>query len=220
MSAERKTGFSIYNPAVLVEHLEFYEEFLSQLGSVSPICNQGRSAAVEIAEDRSEEEPILDLITKVEDFASELLNLTKNLFAQYYQKKEEFFASIYGMTAYNKINLIDRNLLERTCDVRWWAMETSFWTCISRFEAFSESGYSLIEEIKGSAAGNSSFVNIITERIETFISAIRTKEEGNKALQVVEDEWSRAPSEVKGPSTEACAWRILEALTHYTETSS
>ncbi len=46
---------------------------------------------MEISEDRQEEEPIIDLITRVEDFAAELLTLTKNLFAKYYEAKDTFF---------------------------------------------------------------------------------------------------------------------------------
>jgi hypothetical protein len=38
---------------------------------------------------------------------------------------------MYGTVARNKISLIDRNLLERTCDVRWWAMEHAFWFSLS-----------------------------------------------------------------------------------------
>ena len=30
-----------------------------------------------------------------------------------------------------KIDMIERNLLERTCDVRWWALEKAFWECIT-----------------------------------------------------------------------------------------
>ena len=30
-----------------------------------------------------------------------------------------------------KIDMIERNLLERTCDVRWWALEKAFWQCIT-----------------------------------------------------------------------------------------
>jgi hypothetical protein len=48
-----------------------------------------------------------------------------------------------------KIDMIERNLLERTCDVRWWALEKAFWQCITLSNSSKGSG-------KGKASDSSS----------------------------------------------------------------
>ena len=118
--------FSIFSPVVTVQHREFYERIVSELNGVFPICTQGKCTAVEVSGDATEQEQITDLMKRVESFSAELLEVTKQLFDQFYQAKEHFCRMIHGTTAYVKINLMDRNLLERTCDVRWWALETAF----------------------------------------------------------------------------------------------
>lgn len=125
-----ETKFSIFDPVITFEHREFYEEIANELNGLFPICNQGKCSAVEISEDATEQEQITDLMVRVENFSGELLDVTKKLFDQFYQAKEEFYNMILSNVAYVKINLIDRNLLERTCDVRWWALETAFAECI------------------------------------------------------------------------------------------
>ncbi len=127
---EEATRFSIFNPVITYEHREFYERIVSELNGLFPICNQGKCSAVEISEDATEQEQITDLMVRVENFSHELLEVTKKLFDQFYQAKEEFHRMILANVAYVKINLIDRNLLERTCDVRWWALETAFGECV------------------------------------------------------------------------------------------
>lgn len=122
--------FSIFSPVITVEHREFYERIVSELNGIFPICTQGKCTAVEVSEDATEQEQITDLMKRVESFSGELLEVTKQLFDQFYQAKEHFCRMIHGTTAYVKINLMDRNLLERTCDVRWWALETAFSDCI------------------------------------------------------------------------------------------
>lgn len=122
--------FSIFSPVITVEHREFYERIVSELNGIFPICTQGKCTAVEVSEDATEQEQITDLMKRVESFSDELLEVTKQLFDQFYQAKEHFCRMIHGTTAYVKINLMDRNLLERTCDVRWWALETAFGDCI------------------------------------------------------------------------------------------
>ncbi len=126
-----ETKFSIFDPVITYEHREFYEKIINELNGLFPICNQGKCSAVEISEDATEQEQITDLMVRVENFSVELLDVTKKLFDQFYQAKEEFNCMILSNVAYVKINLIDRNLLERTCDVRWWALETAFGDCIS-----------------------------------------------------------------------------------------
>lgn len=127
--------FSIFNPAVTLEHREFYEQISGKLNAIFPICSQGESAAVEISENETEQQQVTDLMKQVESFAQDLISLTKDLFDQFYQAKEELYTSILTTTAFNMINLVDRNLLERTCDVRWWALETAFSDCLSQISS-------------------------------------------------------------------------------------
>jgi len=136
---QTQNKFSIFNALITNDHREFYEKITNKLIGISPICNQGKSTAAEISETVTEQEQITDLMERVETFAAELHGGTKNLFDQFYQAKEDFCRSIYCTTAYIKINLIDRTLLERTCDVRWWAMETAFVECLERLNKISRS---------------------------------------------------------------------------------
>lgn len=133
-AAPESTSFSIFHPVITFEHREFYERIIGELNGIFPICNQGKCTAVEISENATEQEQITDLMKKVETFSGELLTVTKKLFDQFYQAKDQFCRSIYANTTYNLINLLDRNLLERTCDVRWWALEMAFADCLSARE--------------------------------------------------------------------------------------
>ncbi|MDB5338415.1 MAG: hypothetical protein JWN70_4034 [Planctomycetaceae bacterium] len=144
--------FSIFSPVITVEHREFYEKIVSELNGVFPICTQGKCTAVEVSEDATEQEQITDLMKRVESFSGELLEVTKQLFDQFYQAKEHFCRMIHGTTAYVKINLMDRNLLERTCDVRWWALETAFSDCIDLTQKVHERLKRLVP-IAGDSAG-------------------------------------------------------------------
>lgn len=146
-SAPQKNKFSIFNELITNDHREFYERITNELLSMSPICNQGKSTAAEISETATEQEQITDLMTRVETFAEELHDGTKNLFDQFYQAKEDFCKSIYCTTAYIKVNLIDRTLLERTCDVRWWAMESAFVECLDKVNRLGKSLKNMLSEI-------------------------------------------------------------------------
>jgi hypothetical protein len=86
---------------------------------------------------------------RVENFSRQLLKITKELFGQYYIAKEEQHESILHTTAYNKINTLDRNLLERTCDVRWWALETAFSDCIAFYEKTRQNAESVLRILEG-----------------------------------------------------------------------
>ncbi|MCB9495687.1 MAG: hypothetical protein H6686_02255 [Fibrobacteria bacterium] len=130
MKSAAEKHFSIFDPGIHFEHREFYERIVSELNGLLPVCNQGKSTAVEISENTTEQEQITELMTRVESFSGDLLEVTKKLFDQYYLAKEALHRSILETTAYNKINTLDRNLLERTCDVRWWALETAFSACL------------------------------------------------------------------------------------------
>lgn len=142
-----KNKFSIFNSLITNDHREFYERITNELLNIAPICNQGKSTAAEISETATEQEQITDLMTRVETFADELHDGTKNLFDQFYQAKEDFCKSIYCTTAYIKVNLIDRTLLERTCDVRWWAMESAFVECLEKVNRLGKSLKKMLGEI-------------------------------------------------------------------------
>ena len=169
--AEKGSGFSIFHPVIRIEHREFYEAILNEISSISPVCNQARSTAAEISKDSAEEELIIDLIKKVEDFSNELLSVTKNLFDQFYQTKEKFYESMLMIMAYNKINLMDRNLLERTCDVRWWSMESPFTRCVERYNQVSSEARDVDQTVMGlgeQLIGNKKAVEAI-EGIRQFL---------------------------------------------------
>ncbi|MBL4760734.1 MAG: cache domain-containing protein [Mariprofundaceae bacterium] len=123
--------FSIYNPAITYEHREVYDAIVSQLQQIAPICNQGRCKATEITSSASRQMEVNALMEQVELFSSGLLDVTKKFFDQLYQSKEEYNSAIALSTTSVKLDMIERNLLERTCDVRWWALEKAFWECIS-----------------------------------------------------------------------------------------
>lgn len=131
--SEVENKFSIFDPVITFEHREFYEQIVNELNVILPVCNHGKSLAVDIGRNAKEQDTIKDLMARVERFRGELLLGTKNLFGQFYQSKEEFYKMIYSTVAYGKINTLDRNLLERTCDVRWWALETAFSECVVSF---------------------------------------------------------------------------------------
>jgi hypothetical protein len=132
MSEEK--NFSVFDSSIRFEHREFYEEIVSELNVIIPVCFYGEAIAVAVSENSTEQDQITELMKRVENFSRQLLKITKELFGQYYIAKEEQHESILHTTAYNKINTLDRNLLERTCDVRWWALETAFSDCIAFYE--------------------------------------------------------------------------------------
>ena len=127
---EEDRKFSIFDPVITRRHREFYEQIVNELNVILPVCNHGKSLAVDIGRNAKEQDTIKDLMSRVETFRGELLDGTKKLFGQFYLAKEEFFKMILSTVAYGKINTLDRNLLERTCDVRWWAHETTFHECL------------------------------------------------------------------------------------------
>jgi hypothetical protein len=148
--------FSIFDPAIRFEHREFYERIVSELNGLLPVCNQGESTAVEISENPTEQEQITELMKRVESFSGDLLDVTKKLFDQYYAAKESLHRSILTTTAYNKINTLDRNLLERTCDVRWWALETAFSACVATYGRSCDQAKFLVGQLGGEAASGTS----------------------------------------------------------------
>lgn len=163
--------FSIFHPVITFEHREFYERIISELNGIFPICNQGKCTAVEISENVTEQEQITDLMKKVENFSRQLLEVSKRLFDQFYQAKEDFCQSIYSNTAYININLMDRNLLERTCDVRWWSLETAFADSISLCDQVDEDIAGIAEGIAkwAESAGPASELGQRLSRVQGLI---------------------------------------------------
>ena len=137
MSEPQEIQFNIYHPVITYEHRAAYDMIVSQLQGVFPICNQGKCKALEVTDDPQKQKQINDLMEKVEFFSDSLINITKVFFDQLYRAKETSAQSISQSMAKIKIDMIERNLLERTCDVRWWALEKAFWQCITLSNAAS-----------------------------------------------------------------------------------
>jgi len=131
MNEPQEIQFNIYHPVITYEHRAAYDLIVSQLQGVFPICNQGKCKALEVTDDPQKQKQINDLMEKVEFFSDSLINITKVFFDQLYRAKETSAQSISQSMAKIKIDMIERNLLERTCDVRWWALEKAFWQCIT-----------------------------------------------------------------------------------------
>ena len=149
MSEAKNIKFNIYNPIITYEHRAAYDMIVSHLQEIFPICNQGKCKALEVSDDPQKQKQINDLMEKVEFFSNSLITITKVFFDQLYRAKETSSQSISQSTAMIKIDMIERNLLERTCDVRWWALEKAFWQCITLSNSSKGSG-------KGKASDSSS----------------------------------------------------------------
>lgn len=131
MNQSQDIMFNIYNPVITYEHRAAYDMIVSQLQEIFPICNQGKCKALEVTDDPQKQKQINDLMEKVEFFSDSLINITKVFFDQLYRAKETSSQSISKSMAKIKIDMMERSLLERTCDVRWWALEKAFWQCIT-----------------------------------------------------------------------------------------
>ena len=131
MSKSKNINFNIYNPVITYEHRAAFDMIVSHLQEIFPICNQGKCKALEVSDDPQKQKQINDLMEKVEFFSNSLITITRVFFDQLYRAKETSSQSISRSTAMIKIDMIERNLLERTCDVRWWALENAFWKCIT-----------------------------------------------------------------------------------------
>jgi hypothetical protein len=123
--------FNIYNPVITYDHRDAYDLIVSQLQEIFPICNQGKCKALEVSDDPQKQKQINDLMEKVEFFSKSLITITKKFFDQLYRAKEASAMANARSTSVIKMDMIERNLLERTCDVRWWALERAFWDCIT-----------------------------------------------------------------------------------------
>ena len=140
MSQHSNQEFSVYDLKIDPQHREFYDKIVRELMTIFPVCSQGRSFAEIISDGSNDQINIIeDLMDQAEVYSRELLEISKDLFEKYYQAKTHYARSIYSNTAYITINLMDRNLLERTCDVRWWSLERAFGTSIQMANAVVES---------------------------------------------------------------------------------
>ncbi|WMW23390.1 cache domain-containing protein [Methanolobus mangrovi] len=169
MSVEK--NFSVFDPSIRFEHREFYEEIVNELNVIIPVCFYGEAIAVAISENSVERDQIIELMKHVEGFSRQLLQITKKLFDQYYIAKEEQHESILHTTAYNKINTLDRNLLERTCDVRWWALETAFSDCIAFYEKTKQNAVSILQIMGEGQSQSQPQEPAITEGTDASLSA-------------------------------------------------
>ncbi|MDI3486236.1 MAG: hypothetical protein PWQ51_327 [Methanolobus sp.] len=163
-------SFSVFDPSIRFEHREFYEEIVNELNVIIPVCFYGEAIAISISENATEQDQITELMKRVENFSRQLLQITKKLFDQYYIAKEEQHESILHTTAHNKINTLDRNLLERTCDVRWWALETAFSDCIEFYEKIRQDSGPILHILENAQFQSQSGGQEIAERTDLSIS--------------------------------------------------
>ncbi len=139
--------FSIYSNQVHAIHRGFYEDIKSKLDGTKIVCTVGRCKAIEVNEGNKDTGEIFELLNQAERFTSRLNEISNRLFERFYKAKEDFHRSMLMSIAYTKINLIDRNLLERTCDVRWWSLELAFYDCIGAVESFKSNAKPLVDAV-------------------------------------------------------------------------
>ncbi len=120
-------------------HRRFHDRIVSDLNGILPICNQGKCTAADISNNLTEQQQITDLMQKVELLCSHLSENVTDLFSQYYRERGRFCGSAYCTTAEIKVNLVDRTLLDRSTDVRWWSKEPILATCVSTLKKTAQS---------------------------------------------------------------------------------
>ena len=74
--------FNIYNPVITYEHRAAFDQIVSQLQEIFPICNQGKCKALEVSDDPQKQKQINDLMEKVEFFSNSLITITRVFFDQ------------------------------------------------------------------------------------------------------------------------------------------
>ena len=74
----------------------------------------------------------------------------------------------------SKIDMIERNLLERTCDVRWWALEKSFWECISIANNNSEQFAPILSLLQGVINENEDWDDHRNQELSQAILTLKT----------------------------------------------
>ncbi len=161
MSQNKEIKFSIYNPVITYQHRSAYDEIVSQLQEIFPICNQGKCKALEVSDDPQKQKQINDLMERVEFFSKSLIQITNVFFDQLYRAREASAVSISDSIATIKIDMIERNLLERTCDVRWWALESAFWECVDFCNSTPKAG-----DQRSKTKGKYDLVKVANDRLE------------------------------------------------------
>jgi hypothetical protein len=90
---------------------------------------QGRGFAVVAQEVRNVGQQVETIARELE---SQLTNRTGNLMTSIAQMADRSRGERMVDLSLNAIELIDRNLYERTCDVRWWATDSAVVDCAAR----------------------------------------------------------------------------------------
>ena len=134
-----------YQKFMIEAHRRFHDRIVADLNGILPICNQGKCTAADISDNLTEQQQITDLMQKVEQLCTHLSENVTDLFSQYYRERGRFCGAAYTTTAEIKVNLIDRTLLDRSTDVRWWSKEPVLAACVS---AMKKTGNSLAADFE------------------------------------------------------------------------
>jgi len=138
-----------YRKFMIEAHRRFHDRIVADLNGILPICNQGKCTAADISDSVTEQQQITDLMQKVEQLCTHLSENVTDLFSQYYRERGRFCGAAYTTTAEIKVNLVDRTLLDRSTDVRWWSKEPILAACVN---AMKKTGKVLISDFEELAA--------------------------------------------------------------------
>jgi len=120
-------------------HRRFHDRIVADLNGILPICNQGKCTAADISNNVTEQQQITGLMQKVELLCTHLSENVTDLFSQYYRERGRFCGAAYCTTAEIKVNLVDRTLMDRSTDVRWWSKEPILAACVGSLKKTSKS---------------------------------------------------------------------------------
>lgn len=136
------------------DHRRFHDRIVAELNGILPICNQGKCTAADISDSPTEQQQITDLMEKVEQLCSQLSENVTDLFSQFYQERGRFCGAAYCTTAEIKVNLVDRTLMDRSTDVRWWSKEPCLANAVTTFRDIRKSLVSDIQEMEAYLEGS------------------------------------------------------------------
>jgi len=105
---------------------------------------QGAGFAVVAQEVRNVGQQVETIARELE---SQLTNRTGNLMTSIAQMADRSRGERMVDLSLNAIELIDRNLYERTCDVRWWATDSAVVDCAAAPEAAAVAHASVLQEL-------------------------------------------------------------------------
>ena len=128
-----------YRNFMTESHRRFHDRIVADLNGILPICNQGKCTAADISNNVTEQQQITGLMQKVELLCTHLSENVTDLFSQYYRERGRFCGAAYCTTAEIKVNLVDRTLMDRSTDVRWWSKEPILAACVSSLKKTSKS---------------------------------------------------------------------------------